>query len=34
MAKKVAAERKISLGEAQLAVVRENPALYQRGIVQ
>ncbi len=33
-AKKVAAERKISLGEAQLAVVRENPALYQRGIVQ
>lgn len=33
-AKKVAAERKISLGEAQLAVVRENPTLYQRGIVQ
>jgi|JI9StandDraft_1071089.scaffolds.fasta_scaffold04260_5 hypothetical protein len=34
MAKKVAAERKITIGEAQLAVVRENPSLYQRGIVQ
>ena len=34
MAKKVAAERKITIGEAQLAVVRENPGLYQRGIVQ
>lgn len=33
-AKKVAAERKISIGEAQLAVVRENPSLYQRGVIQ
>ena len=34
IAKKVAKERNISLGEAQLAVVRENPSLYQRGVVQ